>query len=282
MGGSCSTEDIDAAAKKWCGEARDQWRQMRDHVSDLSTQVVGDQEHTSGGIRIVDMHGSSATTFFIGLGLGLFLGALVTAFFCRKMARPWRALARKQERHLQTSPMHLTRDLAKSRLAELSALGPSAADQPRTRTRRPSVDSAGETPATARRQMRAERADLRTTTDRLKAVTAAITEPARPLRPLQWAGQHEQVMPYQPPTAPPAATVNYYGTVQPAQQQPTQQQLLQQQPQVPQPQQHQQLPQQQQQLPTSSPHQGTPSPQVEPPTSPSDAQRPPFASAFRL
>ena len=277
-------EDVEQAAKKWCGEAVDQCRQTRDHVSDLSSQVVGDQEHTSGGIRIVDMHGSSAAAFFIGAALGLLVGATTMFLACKKMARPWRALARKQERHLQTSPMHLTRNGAKSRLAELSHLGPSANDQPRIRTRRPSVDSVGETPATARRHMRAERADMRSATDRLRAVTSALEqEPARPRLQLPWQAPADRPVPYQPPTAPPAATVNYYGAVQqPAHLQPVQPPPLQPQPPAPPQQQHQQQPQQQQQLPTSSPLRGTSSPHVEHPASPSDAQHPPFASAFRL
>ena len=137
------------AAERSCG-------QMREHLTDMSTQIMGGEERQSGGIRLFDLHGNSSIALFGGLMIGIAIGSAVTACITRRFFRPWQRLARKQELQLQKVPMPMNRELAKSRLAELSTL-----PQPKQRERRPSLESNERTPVPTRRQLRRELEKMR-------------------------------------------------------------------------------------------------------------------------
>ena len=148
MGCDCSKEMMQAAQES-CG-------QMKEHLTDMSTQIMGGEERQSGGIRLFDLHGNSSISLFGGLMIGIAIGSAVTACITRRFFRPWQRLARKQELQLQKVPMPMNRELAKSRLAELATV-----TQSKQRERRPSQESEDRTPAPTRRQLRRELERLR-------------------------------------------------------------------------------------------------------------------------
>ena len=130
--GGCLSQEISDAVKSQCnGAAAD----VKDHLTDLSTQIMGGEERQSGGIRLLDLHGGGAGSFIAGAVIGVIAGGAITAIFVRRMARPWKRLATAHEQAASDTPMaKLSRSDVPSRLHILSM-------RPGRRQRRPSLDS---------------------------------------------------------------------------------------------------------------------------------------------
>ena len=121
MGGSCSREDIKAAAEEACGHISHQAR-MRDEMIDRSTTVMGDDSKEVGGFRLFEIHGGSLTSLLVGTLIGLVLGAALSGYLCRRRYRPWKKLATGHEQQLSGAPIvKLSRGEAVARLSSLRA-----------------------------------------------------------------------------------------------------------------------------------------------------------------
>ena len=121
MGGSCSREDIKAAAEEACGHISGQAR-MRDEMVDRSTTVMGDDSKEVGGFRLFEIHGGSLTSLLAGALIGLVLGAAISGYLCRRRYNPWKKLATGHEQQLTGAPVvKLSRGEAVARLSSLQA-----------------------------------------------------------------------------------------------------------------------------------------------------------------
>ena len=130
--GGCSSQQISDAVKGQCNGAAGL---VKDHLTDLSTQIMGGEERQSGGIRLLDLHGGGAGSFIAGAVIGVIAGGAITAIFVRRMAKPWKRLATAHEQASSDTPMaKLSRSDVPSRLHILSM-------RPNRRQRRPSLDS---------------------------------------------------------------------------------------------------------------------------------------------
>lgn len=93
---------------------------LKEHFTDMSEQIMGNNERQSGGIRLLDLHGGGAAAVTIGIGIGLFIGSAITAAICHRIYKPWKKMAADQERAFRNQPAaKVSRSAALARMAEL-------------------------------------------------------------------------------------------------------------------------------------------------------------------
>ena len=115
MGGSCTKEVQEALNGA-----------VKNHLTDMSQQVLGNEERQSGGIRLVDMHGGGAASIFIGAILGLLMGGAIATWITRKAMMPWKNLAVAHARLKGEPLLTINRAAASARLNQLNAAPPSS------------------------------------------------------------------------------------------------------------------------------------------------------------
>ena len=110
MGGSCTKEVQEALQGA-----------VKNHLTDMSEQTMGNQERQSGGIRLLDLHGGGTASVFIGAVFGLLVGGALATWITRRAMLPWKELA-VSHANAKGEPLISTSTAAASaRLKELNA-----------------------------------------------------------------------------------------------------------------------------------------------------------------